>query len=272
MNGFGIPWVAQIAPNKESVYPEHLPTEIVPSRRRPVHELLRVAKRTRAPVTYPVNALMGAKSKGTLYFQTDTHWNQRGAYVAYRALCTELVRRGLELPVVSEDRVSWITRPHIGDLGSKLQPPMEGLGVFAKLDQHSARLVFDNGIENHGRVMIFEQPHSSGPTCMAFGESFTNQVLLFLKESFRRLVFVHTSMLIPEALRWERPDALVNLPLERFLIRVPSDDLASFHLAETVQGKVAGGFFREFPVPYLLECPQPERAELARQVGALPWL
>src|SRR5581483_5805933 len=68
MNGFGIPWVAQIAPNKESVYPEHLPTEIVPSRRRPVHELLRVAKRTRAPVTYPVNALMGAKSKGTLYF------------------------------------------------------------------------------------------------------------------------------------------------------------------------------------------------------------
>ena len=101
---FGIVWVTLIAPDKESVYPEYLPPEIVPSHRRPVHELLDVARSVGAPVLYPVEELVAAKDQGPLYFPTDTHWTHRGAYVAYRALCRELVQRGVETVAVEEER------------------------------------------------------------------------------------------------------------------------------------------------------------------------
>jgi len=61
--------------------------------------------------------------------------------------------------------------------------------------------------------------------------------VFFLKESFRRLVFVHTSMFIEEVLAVERPDAVVSLPVERFLIDVPEDTDALVRLAETVRAK-----------------------------------
>jgi hypothetical protein len=268
---FGIPWVCQIAPDKESVYPEYLPPEIVPSRRRPVHELLRAARSLKPPMTYPLQELVAAKDDWPLYFPTDTHWTQRGAYVAYLALCQELEGRGLRPRVVRDETVSWVKQSHYGDLGSKLDPPVEGPGLAAQLEHHSSRLVFDNRIENHGRVMIFEQDRPAESTCVAFGESFTNQLLLFLKESFRRLVFVHTSMMIREVVTRETPDVVISLPLERFLIRVPDDRNALATLTDTIGRKLARGDLRDFPGMYLRGCPSPGAVALERQLGTSPW-
>jgi hypothetical protein len=268
---FGVVWVSLIAPDKESVYPEYLPPEIVPSPRRPVHELLEVARSVEAPVLYPVEELVAAKDQGPLYFPTDTHWTHRGAYVAYRALCRELAGRGVELGVVEERAINWTAPPHVGDLGIKLDPAVAGVGSFGRLDRQSRRLVFDNRIHNHGRVMIFEDAQQGAPTCVAFGESFTNQLLVFLKESFRRLVFVHTSMMIPEVIEWETPDVVISLPLERFLVEVPSDRCAVPKLARTIGDKLAHGELREFPAPYLQECERPAADVAARQLATLPW-
>jgi hypothetical protein len=235
---FGVVWVSLIAPDKESVYPEYLPPEIVPSPRRPVHELLEVARSVEAPVLYPVEELVAAKDQGPLYFPTDTHWTHRGAYVAYRALCRELAGRGVELGVVEERAINWIRDVRAGGLGSKLEPELKGVGLVARLDHQASRLAFDNGVTNHGRVMIFEQDRTTLPSCIVFGESFTMAPLLFLRESFRRLVFVHTSMMIPDVIEWETPDVVINLPTERFLVRVPSDRDALSMLTHTVRQKV----------------------------------
>ena len=235
---FGIVWVTLIAPDKESVYPEYLPPEIVPSHRRPVHELLDVARSVGAPVLYPVEELVAAKDQGPLYFPTDTHWTHRGAYVAYRALCRELSDRGRPPVVVAERTITWVRDSRAGGLGSKLEPQVEGVGLVARLDQRASRLVFDNGITNHGRVMIFEQDRPTMPSCILFGESFAMAMLLFLRESFRRLVFVHTSMMIPDVIESEKPDVVINLPAERFLVRVPTDRDALTTLVDTVRHKV----------------------------------
>ena len=76
---------------------------------------------------------------------------------------------------------------------------------------------------------------------MVFGESFANQMLVFLKESFRRLVFAHTSMVDRDLIAAERPDAVLSIPLERFLLRVPSDRDAHAELERIVARKRAAG-------------------------------
>jgi hypothetical protein len=242
MAELGVTWVAQVAPDKEGVYAEKLPRNVRPAGRRPVHDFLDVAARVGAPMLYPLEELRAKAREGApVYYMTDTHWNELGSYVAYRQICAEIERRRVAIHVVEEDDVEWEPTTTVGDLGEKLQPPVSGPTVGAKLRAHSSGLVADNGVANHGRVMVFEAPGSDLPRCVAFGESFGNLLLLFLKESFSRLVYVHTSMVDRVRLEEERPDVVLSLPLERFLIDVPDDHDAHEKLARTAERKLAAG-------------------------------
>jgi alginate O-acetyltransferase complex protein AlgJ len=235
----GVPWVVQVAPDKEGVYSELLPAQVVPAPRRPVHDFLEVAARVGVPVHYPLEQLRAKAREGRpVYYVTDTHWNQFGAYVAYCEICSEAAKRGVAVPVLGESEIEWVTTETEGDLGEKLNPPRTGQTILARLRHHTSTLVADNGVANHGRVMVFEAPDSDKPTCVAFGESFANHLLIFLKESFSRLVAVHTTMLDRARLEQERPDVVLSMPLERFLIEVPDDTDAHARLEATARRKV----------------------------------
>lgn len=240
----GIPWSCLVVPDKESVYPEHLPRTVTPVDRRPVHEFLDLAHEVGAPVSYALDPLLAAKRESEIYARTDTHWNYRGAYVAYRAFCEEANRQGVELEGLEEADLEWVDGETEGDLGSKVRPePKTGPTIRVSLKQSRSRLVFDNEVTNHGRVMVYERA-GPGPKCVLFGESFANFLLPFLKETFQRFVFVHTSSFVSGVLERERPDVVFSLPLERFLIRVPNDVNAYEELWTTARRK--GG---ELPWP-----------------------
>ena len=240
----GATWLTAVVPDKEILYSEHLPAGIVPLPRRPVHDYLEIAAAAGAEALYLHEALAAAKSEGELYLRTDTHWNHRGAYVAYLAICRELERLGIPLPIVEEDWVEWWERPAAGDLGEKLANSPGSSDVRATLTRSWARRTYDSEIRNHGRVMVHEKDEEKVPVCLVFGESFAETLLYFLKESFGRVVFVHTSMFIEELVARERPDVVLSLPIERFLIKVPDDEDALARLAETAAAK--GG---ELPWP-----------------------
>lgn len=234
----GLIWLCVVIPDKEAVYAEHLPTDVKPVARRPVHQILELAQGSAAPVVYALADLQASKTDGELYPRTDTHWNHRGAYVTYRALCEELVARGAVIDVLGEDSMTWSDRAHAGDLGSKVFPgPLVATATWARLKAPKAKLVFDNQIPNHGRVLIYERPDFDGASCVVFGESFVENLLVFLGETFSRLIVVHTSMFVGEILEQERPDVVLSLPLERFLIRVPDDRDALHRLGETARAK-----------------------------------
>jgi alginate O-acetyltransferase complex protein AlgJ len=219
----GIPWHCIVAPDKEAIYPEYLPDHVVPSARRPIHEFLAAADSLDAPVTYPLDRFQAAKQEDELYARTDTHWNYWGAYLVYRMFCEELVRLGVGLNLMEEAELLWFEEMIEGDLGRKVRPePKSAPTILVKLKDPESGIVFDNGVTNHGRVRCFERERP-GPKCVLFGESFSDYLLPFLRESFQRVVFVHTSMFVSEVLERERPDAVLSLPTERFLIRVPDD-------------------------------------------------
>lgn len=234
----GAVWLCVVIPDKESLYPEYLPSAIRPAPMRPVHDFLEMAKRANAPVVYALPNLEREKPRWQLYPKTDTHWDHRGAYVVYRMICEQLLDKGIEIKILDGDSIRWSEDNVPGDLGGKVYPdPVSSPMLRADLSEHSGRLVFDNGVRNHGRVMIFERTDRDGPTCVVFGESFAERLLIFLKETFGRLVVVHTSMFISEVVENEHPDVVLSLPLERFLIRVPDDNDGLARLRETARRK-----------------------------------
>ncbi|MFH0785734.1 MAG: hypothetical protein V2B20_27820, partial [Pseudomonadota bacterium] len=82
-------YLVAVAPNKESVYPEFLPERIRSRAGTTMLEAFKARMGSSAMADHFLDlgeALVKAKANGRTYFKTDTHWNERGAYFAYRAI------------------------------------------------------------------------------------------------------------------------------------------------------------------------------------------
>ncbi|UWX05096.1 hypothetical protein JBF11_06355 [Taurinivorans muris] len=79
-----------IAPDKSTVYPEFLPETIIPAP-KPFHEFLtQKMQRENLNVYYPRQDLLQNKEKALLYYVTDSHWNNYGAFIAFIRLISRL--------------------------------------------------------------------------------------------------------------------------------------------------------------------------------------
>ena len=81
-----------MGPNKESIYPEFLPETLVPSETKYSSFFLnRLRENPNLTVYDPTADLIKSKDKeGLLYWKTDTHWNNKGAFIAYSGLTKAL--------------------------------------------------------------------------------------------------------------------------------------------------------------------------------------
>ena len=95
----GVKYVFVVAPNKESVYPEHLPDWIGP-RAAPTRldQLMEHMKSVPEVTVIDLRAtLKAAKKTSVVYYKADTHWNTRGAYAAYEEIVRVLASHFPEL-------------------------------------------------------------------------------------------------------------------------------------------------------------------------------
>ena len=91
----GILFVVVIAPDKGSIYPQYIPDvlKVFPGP-SPLDQFISYMRRHgQTPIVDFRPDLRAARSDGLLYFATDIHWNQMGAYVAYAKLLSILSPR-----------------------------------------------------------------------------------------------------------------------------------------------------------------------------------
>lgn len=103
----GTNYLVAVAPNKECLYPEFLPRRIRDMAGTPILQVMS-ARMQHSPMANHFldlqKPLQLAKSNELLYFKTDTHWNARGAYFAYRAIIERVRLWHPEIVPLSEDR------------------------------------------------------------------------------------------------------------------------------------------------------------------------
>lgn len=87
----GIDFYITALPNKEMIYEENMPDTI--ARVNKVSRADQVAEyiwaNTDLTYIYPKQALLDAKKKNQIYYQTDTHWNQIGAFIGMQEILKE---------------------------------------------------------------------------------------------------------------------------------------------------------------------------------------
>lgn len=84
--------VMLVGPNKSSVYQEYLPNNFLPSKIRYVDYFLEPVNKIPNLTLYnPLNDfLLDKNTEGLLYWRTDTHWNSKGAFLAFSRLSQSL--------------------------------------------------------------------------------------------------------------------------------------------------------------------------------------
>jgi hypothetical protein len=224
----GIRFLVVIAPNKETIYPEYMPARL--NRVRETTRLDQIVshlrERSSVAILDPRAALRSAKAGGTVYFRTDTHWNDAGAWLLHREIVARLHAWYPEVearPAVPIVRVRW---GWSGDLATML-------GLEGRIGEDPLLLApprvsraADPGarpLDPQGRLSAAERSTASRLRVVMFHDSFGVSLQPLLSESCSRIVFSAgpTDWRLnfdPALVERERPAVVIQEIAERFAV------------------------------------------------------
>jgi hypothetical protein len=229
----GIPYLVFIPPDKQTIYPEHVPPELRPRHAESrLDQLLAYMRAHSNVILIDVRqAMWAAKDRERLYDVTDSHWNARGAFLGYEALVGELARW---LPGIRPlARSAFVDTDYLkagGDIAQMVAldrlrcEEVLGLGPRLPRRAHVCEAFLPDVYNTLGPPHATEYPDSSLPRAVMFHDSFTWALEPFLSEHFQRIVYGWTDQFNPELVRQEQPDVVVQELVERKLGFVIPDD------------------------------------------------
>ncbi len=227
-------YVFTIAPDKHVIYPEEMPDTIrrVGNVRR-MDEVFRVLAPTGVLAVDVRPALMDGKARERVYDKTDTHWNDRGAFLAYQQIIEAVRTQDPAVPPAwTRNDFEPMTRTATGlDLARMLGLPRRVTEVeltFRPRRPRRARVVEPAGAEPTAEegTIITEIPGSSLPRAVIFRDSFSSRLVPFLSEHFSRAVYLWQNDFDPDVVRREHPDVVIQEIVGRHLYGfIPSPEL-----------------------------------------------
>lgn len=182
-----------IGPNKSSVYADKLPTTLGPAQARYISPFISELNAVPHLLTIEPTSLLVEKKKaeGLLYWRTDTHWNQKGAFLAFEHM---LARLGYSVPKVN----------------FKLEGVKKGgLIRISGLDDFPLKSGDNWQYKVPNLTDPVREPHPNGPkplwwwrgvvqnpmahndeSVWVIGDSFTNQMRSFIEASFTEVRYI----------------------------------------------------------------------------------
>ncbi len=220
----GITYLFALAPDKYAIYPEQFPDTI-----RKVSPVSRADQVIAATADTGVvldlrQALLAGRDRERLFHRTDTHWNPRGAFLAYRAIIETL---RLRLPAISpaKTRADFDDNVRLADgmdlagmIGLKRVLKEEDLRLLPKAPRKYEVLLPKGGYATGGDPLIItEIPGSTLPRAVIFRDSFTSSLAPLLSEHFSRAVYAWQNDFDAAMVTQEKPDVVIHEMIGRHL-------------------------------------------------------
>ncbi len=214
-----------LAPQKASVYGEHLPDYVAAGRGLSRLDLLMQGARLRGlPVADAKSRILAEKGAAKLYYQSDTHWTSRGAWQGYNALMDVLQADGVDVVRLDRTRIRFTETAYSGDLARMLnqQERFAETAPTAVIENAAAFNVMevDDYSYDAFKTQITTTEADDKPTLLLIGDSYAYALIPFLRESFSRVVFTHHQLgAFDRAVLDEYPSDVVVLQMvERMLV------------------------------------------------------
>ena len=220
----GVRYVVIFTPNKHTVYPEHLPGSItrVSGLTRLDQLVAYLQAHSQVPIIDVRDGLMDAKDQYRLYHRTDTHWNEIGAYHAYRQIMG-VINQWFDTPAPVE--LSDLALTPVDSTGGDLAGMMGLRDVMSErwlfLHDYSPQQVQNLTWLQIPEMAVNEQPDKTLPRAVMFRDSFAESLRPFLARHFQRLVDSRVQKLDTALVEAEKPDLVIHQIVERILLRQP---------------------------------------------------
>ncbi|WP_281692152.1 alginate O-acetyltransferase AlgX-related protein [Agathobaculum desmolans] len=177
----GARFLFTIAPNKNSLYPEHMPGRYLQAEMPNHYAMLRPYLEEYGVHYADLFTFLSAQDE-TLYLKTDSHWSNRGA-----ALAHDFLMQQLELPHTAFAQAPYTTaNTHRGDLYEMLYPAGKALEA-----QQQYQMTFTYVREPRtAEDILIETTKADAPNgrLLLCRDSFGNALHPFLAEDFRETV------------------------------------------------------------------------------------
>ena len=229
----GIAYVFTIAPDKHVVYDEEMPSTLSRITEISRTDQLYTALQDTGLAVDVRRPLEEAKREERIYQQTDTHWNDRGAFVAYQRIVGAVRARVPTTPPAwsrgnfqpVERRVAAMDLAAMMGLKRVLE---ETDLVLVPRRQRRARVVEPPGAAPTAEegTLITEIDDPSLPRAVVFRDSFVSRLVPFLSEHFSRAVYLWQNDFDAEVVEREHPDVVIQEIVGRHLYSfIPSPEL-----------------------------------------------
>lgn len=174
----GANFVFTVAPNKNELYKEHMPSRLRPEKDVGNLDLLtKELEQQGVPYVDLRKAL--AKEEKELYHKLDTHWNNEGAAIACDSLLTSLGKEHYDY----QEEPYQIVRNFPGDLQAMLMPKAKSLDENVAY-HHEAMFSYVGEVESTADMGIETQCSQKEGSLLVFRDSFGNALLPFLADEY----------------------------------------------------------------------------------------
>ncbi|MCJ7688236.1 MAG: hypothetical protein MUO60_02770 [Clostridiaceae bacterium] len=217
----GIKLIIVVPPNKNTIYPEYMPSEISrmnkESRLDQVMSIWNDSDYCTMVDLRPT--LFEAKKNNQVYYSTDTHWNPYGAFLAYQELAKILKE---DYPAVKVRPISYFPlEPSLynGDLTGKdfghfnLEEETDAI----QYDSHSNFSPCFHQIPGVVDIINTYPDDSTLPKAIFYRDSFYTGVYPFLCENFSDASYFWSNNIDFDLVNLKKPDYLILEVAERYL-------------------------------------------------------
>lgn len=228
-----IGYVFTIAPDKHVLYGEAVPPTIARIHDMSRTDQLFVALRDTGVAVDTRPELFEAKQRERIYQKTDTHWNDRGALIAYQQIINAVRARVPSTPAAwTRHDFEAVERTTEGmDLAGMMgltRVLRETDLALVPLRPRRARVVEPAGgheMDEEGRL-VTEIDDPSLPRAVIFRDSFVSRLVPFLSEHFSRAVYLWQNDFDAAEVEKEHPDVVIQEIVGRHLYNfIPSPEL-----------------------------------------------
>ncbi len=228
----GIRFLITVVPNKHTIYPEYLPGWLtrVGEKSRLEQFMEHMQANSDVEILDLRDAFFEAKKHERLFHRTDTHWNDEGAFVAYREIMSRLSKWFPDAKPLS--RVNFTCQQVMergGDLarliGQQSSIKEERLVFLPKKPRHAQRvdpeyLLTIRHWRGRGDPVVMECENGQIPRAVMFRDSLAVALIPFLSEHFGRMACLWTHRFDREIIERERPNVVIHEIGERLLTKI----------------------------------------------------
>jgi alginate O-acetyltransferase complex protein AlgJ len=186
-----------IAPDKNSIYPERVPNKIpVFGEESALDQLVSyLHEHGTAQILDLRPALLAAKDERQIYYATDTHWNDYGAFVAYNEILSALGKTFPNLQAHPEGDFKVTTsEPDLLDLSENIGTTLLRESKIQFVPQFDSDTNYKTVNVGGRRIQFSTNSNADLPTAIVYHDSFFFRVIPFLGEHFSSAMYIQNYM------------------------------------------------------------------------------